>query len=188
MPGVENFLPIEKQFNTTLVEVRDLLDDVSFERIEESGDIIDSHRELSTHPLQYWELSSYLAGSLASGGEHLGDVHKALYRGMNFGLQGVHDIQPKAIKGLPLGEWVRSNFSEGLEAGIIREGIGEYLSNRPDVDAFIGQFADEISAQYPHHAELGAGFIFMLSEQSLAQSYIDDYMETVHPQQIIDKE
>lgn len=188
MPGIENILPVEKQFNTTLSEVSEQLNDEFYERVRVFGDIIDPNSEFSRNPLHYWELSGHLAGSLASEDEPLEEVRTALYRGFCFAFQVVHDIKPRPISTVSVARWLEEQSPDESVADIITVDVNEYLGQRPNVDILIGNFALDVAPQYVHHVETSAGFMFMLSEQGLAQSYIDDYIESARPQQIIDKE
>ncbi len=191
MPGIENVLPAEMRFDTILSELRNDLMDEYVDRTVQLCDILDPSAEFSRDPAPYWELSRVLANALASADEASGDVRGALYRSFCFAFQVVHDIKPRPIQAISLVRWLEPYEETRLTADMIRAEISDYLGQRPNIDAFIGCFASEIAGAYAHcehHVEIGAGLIFMLAEQDLAQSEIDAYIESVHPQQIIDKD
>jgi len=58
--------------------------------------------------------------------------------------------------------------------------VQDYLAENPHVDAFIGQFADELDEgrnQLPA-IELTAGMVFMLVERHLGEAFIQEQAET----------
>jgi len=186
MPGIENILPPEHQFNTTLIELREPLVDELYDYIEEVGDVIDPKLEFSRPHEQYWGLSDGLARLFASENEDQESVRAAIYRGICFGFQVVEDVKTAPIEKISMDNWRNvDDVDDSAEA--ISADVQEYLSARPHVDSLIGMFASEVAGEYvlcEHHVEIAAGLVLMLCEREIAETFIDASVESVRPEDL----
>ncbi len=181
MSKMENFLPDEYRFETTVAEMYEPLVE-SLAECAESGDVIDLEAEFAREYTELWELSRTVTELLKSDTENFADVQAATYRGLSFGLQIVNDIISGPIN-KHLAKYVQKellahgdDMTEHLQAD-----VQQYLAERPAIDGLIAAFMPEIdgAALCNHHAETAAGLMFMVCEREQAEHYLQVEVETL---------
>lgn len=178
MPGMENILPREYQFDASLKEVGDdlLIGDLC-KTVKRKRDIIDFSKE------QYREanlrsISPGLTRMIIAGGEDPDEVQRVVYRSLAFTLQTIDDIKVGPIDSIPTDYLEEVARTKNVATDITAD-VQEYLFSRPNISAFIYTFLSHIDASYlyHHHVTTVSGLLFMLAEQSVAEQYLQAELE-----------
>ena len=176
MPGMENFLPKEYQFETELKDVRDFVDDELDEVLaRQHEDIIDYDKELSRPMAQLWSLSTVLAEMYGEPNENNDGVRAAMYRGASFGLQLVEYIKDAPIETISTDYW-DATLQKSDPALELLHDVYEYYDQRPNLKGIVFTFLPYIDDTdeylYNDHAKLAAGLMLMMCENEQAEAYL----------------
>lgn len=174
---IERYLPEEHQFNESLREKRDIMTDKFSATAERTGDVLDVDIEFMRSPESTWHMSGMLAECLKDDDESLELVRGAIYRGINFGLQVSDAIMDGPLRSISLGHWVENpeNLAPAKLGQLINADVQVYLSERADVDAFLGYYMPELGGAtyglYEQHIEIAAGMMLLLCERQQAEAF-----------------
>ena len=187
MQSAEQFLPQDYQFSEVINVCHDDITCWLNSINEEWTDVIDPGVELERDFRVFEKITLSLVKFFEADAEWSEETHRqacvALYRSMMFGVQVADNLEVLTVQNLKIGEFLRQINTEEPERWLV-ETIGEYLSQRPAVDALIGEYMPELdpSGRLGYLAEIGAGVMFLLSERSYGEQYFAQAISEIDPQ------
>lgn len=180
--NTESVLPHEMQFTTMVGDYEEFIDELLQEVSSKNlGEVIDVSYELSCDFEKLYRLSVLLVTLYDKGADDVDHEVAALYRGMLFGMQVTSYIEN--YKNTPISFSEYFSQTEGNPLDTIGDDVSEYLSSRPQLDALICRYSPEIDkgSRYGHLAELGAGFMLMLSERAEGRAHLAAAVSELSP-------
>lgn len=172
MPGMEDFLPTELQFDTSVEKKSDSLVGELYDALIEGRDIIDFHKELSRQD-ELRRISRKVTYLITIPGEDYGEVQRVVHRSVAFVLQAIEEILATPIETPPTEYLGEASDADGAPITIAEE-VETYLSSRQNIANLIFTFRGELDAsyEYHHHVQTASGLLFMLFERGIAEKYM----------------
>lgn len=173
----EKFLPKDERFASLITEfseeVRDEIEDITS---SQGGNLLSVEAEFNnavslyafhqTAQLIAWDIVGHERGDEAS--------YASTYRALVFAYQSVRTITTGEIQ-IPMYAHLSEYLSASDGFDTFNDEVQGYLSENIAIADYIGEYIDDIDEHRRMHAcaELAAGLVFMLSERSLGEAYLE---------------
>lgn len=182
MESLEDVLPFEQSLEGNVADLREELAQLFETTKESNGDIIDADDEMRRDIVMLGKFSDIVGKIVARSEDEVVQASEAVYRSVCFAAAVSDGVLPSTYSCELLG-YIQERTSDASDLSPIMEDSQQYLQYRPELDSLIGEYMPDIdrSGRYNHVAELFSTLVFMLSERSIGEQYLQANIDDISP-------